>query len=314
MSMSKQLRGSLFLLAAAIVWGMAFAAQSAAMDAVEPFTFNGARSLITFLALGAILLVKRDFARTADEREAPPGEYLRVGGVMGAIMFVATSLQQIGIVYTTAGKSGFITALYIIIVPLLDLFAGRMAGRGRRLLSVAVSLAGLWLLCGGGELGLGFGLGEGLTFGCAVAFSLHIIYIDRRAGGLNAAKLCLVQFLVSGLLCWIAAFIFETPRLAGLAACLPSLLYVGIASGAVGYTLQILGQKGADPTVASLLMCLESVFAAVGGWLLLGERLSPLELLGCALMLCACVIAQLGGAGGGAGDGAASQPRSARKE
>ena len=119
--MQKQLRGSLFLLAAAIVWGMAFAAQSAAMDAVQPFTFNAARSFITFLALGAILLVKRDFARTGDERPAPVKEYLRVGGVMGVIMFAATSLQQAGLVYTTAGKSGFITALYIILVPLIEI-------------------------------------------------------------------------------------------------------------------------------------------------------------------------------------------------
>ena len=287
--MKKQLRGSLFLLTAAVVWGMAFAAQSSAMDAVQPFTFNAARSFITALCLGLILIVKRDFARTEGEKPATTGDYLRVGGVMGVIMFAATSLQQTGLVYTTAGKSGFITALYIILVPLIDIFAGRLL----RMLSVLLSLAGLCLLCVKGDMGLGLGLGEGLTFGCAVAFSVHIIYIDRHAGGLNAAKLCLVQFLVSGVLCAISAFIFETPRLSGLAACLPSLLYVGIASGAIGYTLQILGQKGTDPTLASLLMCLESVFAAVGGWILLGERLAPRELLGCALMLCACVIAQL---------------------
>lgn len=288
--MNKQLRGSLCLLAAALVWGMAFAAQSAAMDQVQPFTFNAARSFITFCALGVILLLKRDFARGADERAASPGEYLKVGGGMGLIMFAASSLQQIGLVYTTAGKSGFITALYIVIVPLLGIAFGR---RVRLLLwlSVALSLAGLCLLCM--QESLRFGRGELLTFGCAVAFAGHIVFIDRHAGGLNAVRLCCVQFLVSGVLCGIAAFAVETPRLAGLIACLPSLLYVGIASGAIGYTLQILGQKDTDPTLASLLMCLESVFAALGGWALLGERLSPRELAGCALMLCACAIAQL---------------------
>ena len=288
--MNRQLRGSLFLLAAAMVWGMAFAAQSSAMDQVEPFTFNAARSLITALALGLLLLVKRDFARTADERPAPPKRYWKIGGGMGVIMFVASSLQQLGLAFhTTAGKSGFITALYIVLVPLLGVFLGRRV-RILTWLSVALSLAGLCLLCI--QEAFGIGVGEWLTFGCAIAFSVHIIFIDRYAGGLNAAKLCLLQFLVSGLLCWVVAFAVETPRLGNLLACLPSLLYVGVASGAIGYTLQILGQKDCEPALASLLMCLESVFAVVGGWIILGERLSPRELLGCALMLGACVLAQ----------------------
>ena len=289
--MNKQLRGSLLLLIAALAWGMAFTAQSSAMDAVEPFTFNGARSICTFLSLGAILLIKRDFARTEDERPAAFGEYFRVGGGMGALLFVASSLQQIGLaLHTTAGKSGFITALYIVLVPIMGIFVGKRV-KPLVWLSVLLSLVGLVLLCVKGSVGIG--AGEWCTFGCAVAFSLHILFIDRFSAGLNAAKLCLVQFLASGILCWITAFAVETPRAADLLACLPSLLYVGVVSGAVGYTLQILGQKDTDPTVASLLMCLESVFAALGGWILLGERLSLRELLGCALMLLACATAQL---------------------
>lgn len=288
--MKGQLRGSLFLLAAAFVWGMAFAAQSSAMDFVEPFTFNSARAFVTAIALGIILLVKKDFSRMEGEREASVGEYLKIGGVMGVIMFVASSLQQLGLVSTTAAKSGFITALYIVLVPILGIFGGKKIGLSTWV-SVLLSLIGLCLLSLRDDLSIG--RGELYTLGCALAYSVHIIFIDKYAGSLNAAKLCCIQFLISGILCGLCAMVTETPDLRALKDCWVSLLYVGVMSGAVGYTLQILGQKGTDPTVASLLMCLESVFAALGGWIVLGETLLPKELLGCTMMLAACALAQI---------------------
>lgn len=287
--MNKQLRGSLCLLLTALIWGLAFPFQSRATEHVSAFVFTAARSLITFAALSPFFFVRR---RAAAVPDAPMASYIKIGLPLGAILFLATVLQQLGLMDPNASsaKSGFITSLYIVIVPLLGLFIGRKVSLNVWI-SVLFSLAGLCLLCLKETLGVT--PGDLLTLGCALTFSLHILAVDRFAANLDSAKLCALQFGASGIFSLIIALAFERADFSGLRDCWLELLYVGVLSGAVGYTLQIVGQKHTNPTLASLLMCLESVFAALGGWMILREPLSPKELLGCALMLAACVLAQL---------------------
>ena len=294
--MNKQLKGSLYLLACSFVWGMAFVAQGSAMDYVEPATFVFVRFTITFFALAAAepLFTRLGGGRNANE--PPMKRHLAVGGVIGVALGVASMLQQYGLVHTSPTNSGFVTALYILIVPLMGLCLGR---RVRRVvwLGVAISLTGLYLLC----VGEGFTVNPGdlITLGCAFVFAIHITLVDRLAGDLNAIKLSAIQFGVSAVTAGVVALLFEHPTARGIVDCLPFILYAALISGGIGYTLQILGQKDTDPTLASLLMCLESVFAAVGEWAATrmgwfdGQLLDGRRLLGCALMLAASMIAQI---------------------
>lgn len=206
----------------------------------------------------------------------------------GVFLVAATLLQQIGLVTTSTAKSGFVTALYIVIVPILGLFIGKKP-QITILLGVAMSLVGLYFLCMKDALRID--PGDLLTFFSAIVFALHILVIDRFGGNLDSVKLSAVQFLFAAVCSGILAFTLETPTFENFAACWTSVVYVAVFSGALGYTLQIAGQKSTDPTIASLIMCLESVFAAVGGWILLDQRLSGHEMLGCALMLGASIVA-----------------------
>ena len=292
-AMSRQFKGNATLLFTAFIWGMAFSAQSNAMNYIQPFTFVFLRSTITALVL---LLAMPLFGRLASRRGAPPSPPFRAhvipGALCGLFLVLATILQQVGLVYTTPAKSGFVTALYIVIVPLLGLFTGRRV-RGLVWLGLALSLTGMFLLCVQSDLSVN--IGDLFTLGCALMFSFQILMVDRFAAEMDAMKLSAMQFITCAVVAGAATFLFETPRVEGIMACWGSILYVSVFSGALGYTLQMVGQKYAEPTLASLLMCLESVFAALGGWLLLGQALSPRELIGCALMLAASVIAQLPG-------------------
>ena len=286
---NNQLKGTLALVAASVVWGMAFSAQSTAMLYIQPYTFVFLRSTITFLVLMAAMPL---FRRISGGHDAAPGwrAHLVPGAIIGLFLALATILQQVGLVYTTPAKSGFVTALYIVIVPLLGLFMGRRVTR-MLWLGLILSLTGMILLCVQSDLSVN--LGDVFTLACAFMFSLQILMVSRYAPSLDAMKLSALQFATCAVISGIAALLFETPRLEGALKCVGSILYVSVCSGAIGYTLQMVGQKYADPTLAAILMCLESVFAALGGWLLLGQALSPRELLGCALMLAASVIAQL---------------------
>ena len=287
---NRQLKGSMYLVACSFVWGMAFVAQGSAMDYVQPATFVFARFTITcvVLALAAPLFERLSGGRS--DREPSMKRHLAVGGIIGVVLGVASYLQQLGLVHTSPTNSGFVTALYIVIVPLLGLFMGRRVTR-MLWLGLALSLTGMVLLCVQSDLSIN--LGDVFTLGSAFMFSLQILMVSRYAPNLDALKLSALQFAACAVISGVAAVLFETPRLEGALNCIGSILYVAVCSGAIGYTLQMVGQKYADPTLAAILMCLESVFAALGGWLLLGQALSPRELLGCALMLAASVIAQL---------------------
>lgn len=284
--MNRSIRGSAYLIAAALIWGLAFSAQSVAGESMGPFAFTAARSLVSFAVLSLFMLVRRQAPIEKDEKQ----KYIKVGVPLGVIMFFATVLQQIGLGHTTVAKSGFITALYIIIVPVLGMFF-KLKVSPMTWVSVALSLIGLGLLCLKEDMSVGFG--DLITLGCAAVFSLHIIAVDRYASKLSAVRLCAIQFGVGGLLSLIVALFMETTHFSDVLACWPSLLYVGVCSGALGYTFQFMGQRDTEPTLASLILCLESVFAALGGWILLNETLVPKEICGCVLMLAACMIAQI---------------------
>lgn len=296
MPINRQLKGSLYLIACAFVWGMAFVAQGSAMDYVEPATFVFVRFTITFLALMAATPLFTRISGGKRDDEPPMKRHIAVGAVIGVVLGVASMLQQYGLVHTSPTNSGFVTALYILIVPIIGLFMGQRV-RPIVWVGVALSVTGLWLLC----VGEGFAINPGdlITLGCAFVFAIHIIVVDKLAGNLNTIKLSALQFGFGALTAAVVAFLFEHPTWDGIVRCLPFLLYAALISGAIGYTLQLFGQKYTPPALASLIMCLESVFAAVGEWLATrmgwfnGQPLDGRRLLGCALMLAASMLAQL---------------------
>ena len=288
--MKSNIKGSIFLLLCAFIWGMAFVAQSTATDYVGTFTFVFARSLLTSIVLFIayrLFTKKEERARIQEMKKT----YLLRGVIIGAILFSACSFQQAGIAYTTTAKSGFVTALYIVIIPIIGvLFMKKRIGR-LVWIGVAVALVGMCLLCLKDDLSVN--IGDLLTLVCALLFSLHVISVDELCGELNSILVSAIQFATCTLIALPIMLIAEKPSLGNILACWTSIAYAGVFSGAIAYTLQIVGQKYAEPTLASLLMCLESVFAALGGWVLLGQVLSVREFIGCVLMLSASMIAQL---------------------
>lgn len=289
---AKQMKNSLLLLLVALIWGVAFVAQSEGARDVGPYTFNALRMLIGGLVLlPAIRLMDARRVRLGDERPPMNKNKLIVGGVCcGVMLFLASTLQQVGLLYTTAGKAGFITALYIIIVPLIGLLFGRKNGVALWV-SVALAVVGMYFLCMTG--GLSLGRGEGLCMLCALFFAVHILIVDHFSPYVDGVRMSCIQFFVCGALSSVLMLWFEKPDgRAILSAWLP-LLYTGVLSSGVGYTLQIIAQKDVNPTVASLLMSLESVFSALAGWVILGQSLSARELMGCLMMFAAIILAQL---------------------
>ncbi len=286
------LRQSALLLLAATIWGVAFVAQSVGMEYVGPYTFLASRSVIGALVLiPYILLRERKMEKTQPEH-AVDVRLLVTGGVCcGCLLFVASILQQIGIMYTSVGKSGFITAMYIVIVPIISIFLKKKAGI-KVWIGVALAVTGLYFLCmTSGSISLQ--KGDVLTFLCAVTFSFHILTVDYFAPKIDGVKLSCIQFATCGLLSSVGMLLFETPTVeAVLAAWLP-ILYAGALSSGVAYTLQIVGQRGMNPTVASLLMSMESVISVIAGWAILRQALSGRELIGCVLMFAAIILVQL---------------------
>ena len=289
--LSARMRGNALLLLTAFIWGVAFVAQKEGGALVGSLTFNGVRSLIggTSLLLVLPLLDRAGLAH----KPATPQEWkvLVTGGVCcGLALFAATNVQQIGLAYTSVGKGGFITALYIVLVPILGLFL-RKKTTLLNWLGVALAVAGLYLLCAVGESEIN--LGDLLVLACALLFSVQILLVDHFAPQTDGVRLACIQFFTVGILNLPLMFMFETPSLTAMLGCWESILYAGMLSSGVAYTLQIVAQRHTHPTTASLLMSFESVFAVLAGWVLLGDRLSHTELLGCGLMFAAVMLAQL---------------------
>ena len=289
----KQFRGALLLTLTALIWGTAFVAQSLGMDYLGPFTFNGVRNFVAAVGLLPVIAFLRRRQGKAEARGAAANgrKTLWVGGVLcGLALGVASSLQQIGIQFTTVGKAGFLTALYIVIVPLLGLLLKKRVALPVWV-SVVIAAAGTYLL----SIQEDFTIAAGDLFVilCAVCFSVHILLVDRFSPSVNGVELSCIQFLVVGVFSTIVAFLVETPNVQDILRSWGPILYTGLISSGVGYTLQILGQKDTPPAVASLIMSLESVFAALSGWLLLGQGMTGREAVGCALVFAAVVLAQI---------------------
>ena len=291
------LRQSLLLLIATIVWGVAFVAQSVGMDYVGPFTFLASRSYLGFVVLLPVISVmdrarKKTPADENDERQYGwNNKILITGGIVcGTVLMVASSLQQIGIQYTSVGKAGFITTMYIIFVPLISIFLKKRAGL-KVWISVVLAVAGLYLFCM--TESIQFQYGDLMVLLCAVAFSFHILVIDHFSPKIDGVKMSCIQFLVCALLSTVFMFIFEKPSFADILQAWKPILYAGVMSSGVGYTLQIVGQRGMNATVAALIMSLESVVSVLAGFLLLEEILTARELFGCLLMFIAIVLTQL---------------------
>lgn len=292
------LKGSLILCTASLIWGLAFVAQSDAADLVPSFTFNALRSFIGAAALFVFYKItnrkSKDSFFPADK--SLKKQYFLAAAVCGLMLTISVNLQQFGLAAYPSGaaaeaRGGFITALYVVLVPVISFFMGKKTSPVI-CLSVLVALSGFYLLCLSGGVG-GIYLGDLLIFICAVSFSLHILSIDKFVGITGGVKLSVMQFTVVGVLSSVLALIFERPELSNILAAAPQILYLGIMSSGVAYTLQIVGQKYAEPSVASLSMSLESVFAALGGWIISGNALSVKEFFGCALVFAAIITAQL---------------------
>lgn len=295
--MSRRMLGNLLLTLTAMIWGTAFVAQRVGMESIEPFTFTAARMALAAVAVGTVALISerknfshRDGGTSADT--AKLRKYTLLGGLMCGIFLAAGSLfQQAGVVYTSAGKAGFITAMYMLIVPVINFLLFKKKNSLRVWIAVLAGVAGMYFLCV--KEGFTLTLGDALVFICAFMFSGHILCCDYFASRGSAISISALQFAVTALISAVFAFIFETPTWENVVSAAVPILYCGLISGGLGYTLQIVAQKYTDPTIASLLMSLESVFAVIAGALLLGEQMSTRELLGCVVMFSAIILVQL---------------------
>lgn len=292
-----KLKGELLLLITAIIWGTSFITQKLGMNYIEPFTFGATRFLLGSLCLLFVIWL---FDRAKRKRQERTGEIVKntmkrkdllVGGILcGVALFFGASFQQIGIVETTAGKAGFITALYILLVPIFGLFMRKRVDI-LTWLGVGVAVIGFYLLC----VTEGFAIqrGDVIVLIGTIFWALQIIIVDVFNDRTDGVKLSCVQFITAGILSTIAAFIFETPKLAAILACAGPILYTSIMVVGVAFTLQIIGQKSTPPTVAAIILSLESVFAAISGSVFLGETMNSRELMGCLLVFVAVLMTQV---------------------
>lgn len=291
-SNNRNIKGPVYLFLTAFIWGTAFVAQSVGTEYVGPFTFNMSRSVLAGLFLIPVIAVMQRISPEHEKSERTESrKTLVAGGVLcGIALFVASNLQQIGIEYTTVGKAGFITAMYIILVPIFSIFLHKKAGI-KLWISVVIAVAGLYLLCMNGSFSIA--KGDLIVFLCAIAFSFHILIISHFSPKVDGVKMSCIQFWVTAILSAVFMVIFERPDFgAVLDAWLP-ICYAGVLSSGVAYTLQIVGQKDMNPTVASLIMSLESVISVIAGWAILHQTMGMREIAGCVLMFIAIILAQL---------------------
>lgn len=289
----KQLKGSAFLLCAALIWGLSFVFQSEGLKSVDTFTFNGLR-----LILGGIVLLpviafneRKSKKSQGENKQKESNKNLLIGGIVcGVALCVGTNLQQHAFHYSPVGKVGFITALYMLLVPLFGLFLGKKV-RLITWLGVAMGVAGLYLMCITDSFNIN--TGDILTFICAIFFAIHILAVGHFVSSVDAVKLSCVQFLVAGTISVILMFIFETPKISGITETLPGILYAGIMSCGVAFTFQSIGQRDTDPSLTAILLCLEAVFSAIFGALILNQTLSVRETAGCVVMFLAMILSQL---------------------
>lgn len=291
--MKQQIKSSLILLLTATIWGVAFVAQSVGMEYIGPFTFNAIRCVLGGLVLIPVILVLKKRKETgAENQEKEDKKTLWTGGIAcGVILCIASNLQQFGIMEASVGKSGFFTALYIVMIPVIGIFIGKRPGI-KLWFCVALAVVGMYLLCMK-DGSFTIERADIMLLLCALAFSFHILVVDYFSPKVGGVKMSCIQFFVCGVLSAVGMLFTETPDISNIQAAWLPLLYAGLLSCGVGYTLQIVGQKGINPVIASLIMSLESVISALAGWVILGQVLSPKEILGCVLMFVAIIITQI---------------------
>lgn len=294
------LKGSLILCLAALLWGLAFVVQNRAADKIPPFAFNSMRSFIgaafLFCFMAIMSIKNKDYVpipKTINKKLLLTGSI-----VCGVVLAISTNFQQFGIAaypdgVPTEARSGFLTALYVIIVPMLSIFVKKKVPI-IVWCSALVATVGFYMLCLFEGIS-GFYFADILVLGCTLAFSLHIIVIDKYCGAIGGVRLSAFQFIVCGIVSGIMSLIFELDLISvsNIISVIPEILYMGIVSSGIAYTLQTVGQKYAEPAVASLSMSLESVFAALGGWVITGNALKGNEIIGCLLVFTAIVLAQI---------------------
>lgn len=291
-----QVRQVLFPILAALIWGTAFVAQDLCADSIGTFAFNATRYFIAVLALLVVIVIsdrlKKDKPNLTSIQKKAANRQLWIGGACcGVALAIASNFQQAGLVAgTDAGKAGFITALYVVLVPLFGLFFGRKVNLPTWI-AVVLSVAALYLLCIKGDFSLA--PGDLLILVCAVCFAVHILVIDHFTACCDGVKLSCIQFLFAGIISAVCMFVFEKVDFAAIFSCILPLLYVGIFSCGVGYTLQILAQKDSNPTVVTILLSLESVFAVISGAIILHQQMSVREYIGCVVMFAAVILAQI---------------------
>lgn len=293
---TQRARSNILLMLTALIWGAAFVAQSVGMEYLGPFTFNAARFILGGIVLiPCIFMIKKikggQQGKTAEELMARRKNGVLGGICCGTILFIASTFQQIGIMDTTVGKTGFITALYIIIVPLLGIFMKKKVAP-TIWAGVALATFGMFLLCMT-EGGLSVSKGDMYVFVCSICFAFHILMIDYFSPKADGVFMSCIQFFTAGALAFCFTLKFEHPTTTALLSAVSPILYAGIMSCGVAYTLQVVAQKDTDPTVASLILSLESVFSVIAGWLILGQELSSRELSGCVLVFLAIILAQV---------------------
>lgn len=291
----KKVRSNSMLMLTALIWGVAFVAQSVGMDYIGPFTFNAARFVMGgVILIPCIFLIRRINGR---QKETVPGEQASrrktgiIGGMCcGTALFVASAFQQIGVSHTTVGKAGFITSLYIIVVPILGIFLKKKVA-STVWLSVVAATLGMYLLCMG-DGSMSIGKGDMYVFVGSICFAFHIMIIDYFSPKADGVFMSCIQFFTAGALALCPTLLVEQPTVSSLLAAWAPVLYAGVMSCGVAYTLQVVAQKDTDPVIASLILSLESVFSVIAGWLLLGQVLSAREMFGCAMVFGAILMAQ----------------------
>lgn len=291
----KKLKSTILLIIAAVIWGVTFVAQSDAMEHIEPFTFNAFRFMI-----GAVVLLP--FIKVfSGEKKKDGGSNFKIGNegrrtlllgcILGILLCIASSFQQFGIAAgSSVGKAGFVTSFYIVLVPVVGLLFGRKTSL-LVVISAAAALVGLYFLCVGENFRIE--RADSLYLLCAVFFAVHIVVVSVYSPYVNCVKLSCIQFLTASMISAVCMFIFEKPDMDAILRAYIPLLYAGVLSCGIAYTLQIIGQKELDPTAASLIMCLESVFSVIAGFFILNQKLSATELVGCGIMLAASAMSQL---------------------
>lgn len=296
--MAKKMRiiGPILLISAAMIWGLSFVAQKQGMEYVEGFTFNGIRSLIGGIVLLPVIFFrsrKNTVKLSPVEKKQTRKDNIKGILIVGTMLCIGSNLQQFAFDYIEPGKVGFITALYMLLVPLISFIAYKKKQPVTTWIGVILGVGGLYMICMGGASSFSLGKGEILAMLCSIAFALHIIVIDKYAPKIDTIVLSCGQYLVTGIVSCILMFIFEKPDAGNIMQAAVPILYAGIMSCSCAFTFQIIGQKYTEPTLASMLLCTESVFSVIFSFIILGERMTVIEYVGCAVMFIAIIIAQL---------------------